>query len=50
MQVQAGWQTSKQAGCQHGVMGIGDRHTFEAVMFVIVCVRCAVVNGPAVVV
>ena len=50
MQVQAGWQTSKQAGCQHGVIGSGDRHTFEAVMFVIVCVRCAVVNGPAVVV
>lgn len=49
MQVQEGWQTSKQAGCQHGVTGSGDRHTFEAVMFVIVRVLCAVVNGPVVV-
>jgi len=32
-----------------GVLGSGDRHTFEAVMFVSVCGLAAVVNGPVVV-
>lgn len=49
MQVQEGWQTSKQAGCQHGVISSEDRHTFEAVMFVIVRVLCTMVNEPVVV-